>query len=97
MATVDTPRTAAFRAASEALDRAIEAAIAGSPIHRSGTTFVPADLAASGRLSSYRSLGPVSIVEADGNETRLSQDRSREIMLAAIVIGLVVWALGRRG
>jgi hypothetical protein len=96
MATVDSPRTSAFYAASRALDRAIESAISGTPSHPSGTTFVPADLAATGRVPSYRRLGSVSIVDADGNETRLSQDRFWEIALAAVIAGVVLWALGRR-
>jgi hypothetical protein len=96
MATVDSSRSSAFRAASRALDHAIDAAVEGSPIHPSGTTFIPADLTASGRLSSYRRLGPVSIVDADGNETRFRRDHTRDIALAVVVIGLVMWALGRR-
>src|SRR5918996_1609124 len=96
MAAVESTRTSAFRAASRALDHAIEAAVDGSPIYRSGTTFVPADLAASGRLNSYRRLGAVSIVDAEGNETRLRQYHSREIVLAVAVLGLVVWAFARR-
>ncbi|MGH2762471.1 MAG: hypothetical protein ACRDL4_06530 [Thermoleophilaceae bacterium] len=96
MATVENSRSSAFRAASRALDHAIEAAVDGSPIHPSGTAFVPADLAASARLSGYRRLGPVSIVDAEGNETRLRQDHTREIALAVTMIALVVWALARR-
>jgi hypothetical protein len=96
MATIGSPRTNAFLAASRALDRAIETAIAGTPSHPSGTTFVPAHLAASGRLPSYRRLGPVSVVDADGNETRLSHDRFWEIALAAVIAGVLLWALGRR-
>ena len=96
MATVDSPRTNAFLAASRALDRAIETAVSGTPSHPSGTTFVPADLAASGRLPAYRRLGPVSIVDADGNETRLSHDRFWGIALAVVIAGALFWALARR-
>ena len=95
MATVDS-RTGAFRAASRALDHAIESAVEGGATHPSGTTFVPADLAASGRVGSYRRLGPVSVVDSDGNETRLPQDHTRELVLAGVVIALVVWAVARR-
>jgi hypothetical protein len=66
----------AFRAATRALDRAVEAAVEGTPTHPSGTTFVPADVAERGRLTLYRRLGPVSIVDADGNEIRLRQYRA---------------------
>jgi hypothetical protein len=83
-------------AASRALDRAIEAAIGGAPSHPSGTTFVPADLAASGRVPAYRRLGPVSIVDADGNEMRLPQDHLWEIAVVALIAGVVLWALARR-
>src|SRR5947209_897921 len=96
MATVDSPRTGAFRAATRALDHAIESAIGGAPSHASGTTFVPADLAASGRVSTYRRMGPVSIVDAEGNETRLPQDHFREIAIALVVIGVAAWLLSRR-
>lgn len=96
MATVESSRSSAFRAASRALGHAIDTAVEGRPIHPSGTTFVPADLASSPRLSGHRRLGPVSIVDAEGNETRLRQDHTREIVLAVAVIGLVVWALSRR-
>jgi hypothetical protein len=96
MATVDSPRTNAFAAASRALDRAIETAVGESPTHPSGTTFVPADLAASGRVPGYRRLGPVSIIDADGNETRLPQDHFREIAVVALLAGIVLWALARR-
>jgi hypothetical protein len=96
MATVDSRRTSAFRAASRALDHAIETAVSGTPSHASGTTFVPANLAGSNRVSSYRRLGPVSVVDSEGNETRLPQDHFREIALALVVLGAVVWALSRR-
>ncbi len=96
MATLDSSRTGAFHAASRALDHAIDAAVEGKPIYPSGTTFVPADLAVTGRLSSYRRLGPVSIVDADGNETRLGQDRFRELAVATVVIGVLIWAISRR-
>lgn len=96
MATVDRTRTNAFWAATRALDRAIDTASAGRPIHRSGTTFVPANLAASDRLSAYRKVGPVSVVDADGNETRLPMYRTSEIVAGLVVLGLLVWALIRR-
>ncbi len=62
------PHTSAFRAASRALDHAIEAAVEGDPTHASGTTFVPAELAEGRRLSMYRRLGPVSVVDGNGEE-----------------------------
>jgi hypothetical protein len=95
MATVDS-RTGAFHAASRALDHAIDSAVEGRPTHPSGTTFVPADLAASGHVRSYRRLGPVSVVDSDGNETRLPQDHTRELVIAGVLIALVVWAVARR-
>jgi hypothetical protein len=96
MATVDSSRTGAFRAAARALDRAIDAAIEGRSTHTFGTTFIPADLAASGRVRAYRGLGPVSIVDADGNETRLGRERTRDFVVAAAIVGLLIWALSRR-
>jgi hypothetical protein len=96
MATVDSPRTAPFRAAARALDHAIDSAINGMPSHASGTTFVPADLAGSGRITAYRRIGPVSIVDAEENETRLPPDHSREIAIAILFIGVAVWLLARR-
>lgn len=96
MATLDPTRTSAFRAAARALDHAIDAAIDGRPGAPAGTTFVPADLVRSGRLTSYRRLGPVSVVDADGNEIRLPRDHTRELALAVVLVGLVVWAVSRR-
>jgi hypothetical protein len=91
MATLEETRSSALRA----LDHAIDAAIAGTPSHPSGTTFVPADLATTGRISSYRRLGQVSVVDADGDENLRSQDHSRDILIALIVAG-VIWVLIRR-
>jgi hypothetical protein len=96
MATIDRPRSGAFHGAASALDHAIESAIDGAPSHASGTTFVPADLAGSGHISAYRRLGPVSIVDADGNETRLPQDRFRQLAVALVIAGVVAWLLSRR-
>jgi hypothetical protein len=96
MAVVDHKRSSAFRAASRALDDAIDSVVAGSPIHASGTTFVPADLAKSDRLDAYRRLGPVAIVDADGNEVRLTRDRTVEIVLAIVAVGIAVVFLARR-
>jgi hypothetical protein len=96
MATVDSSRTGAFRAATRALDHAIDAAVAGRLTHPSGTTFVPADLASSGRIRGYRWLAPVSIIDADGNETRLGHERTRDVVIAAAIIGLIIWAVARR-
>lgn len=96
MATIDTPRSGAFRGAVHALDRAIESAIEGAPSHASGTTFVPADLAGSGHINAYRRLGPVSVVDAAGNETRLPQDQFRELAVVLVIAGIVVWLLSRR-
>ncbi len=96
MATLDSPRTGAFHAAARALDDAIDSAIKGVPSHVPGTTFVPADLAGTGRVAMYRRTGPVTIVDAEGNETRLSQDHLRETAIALLVIGVVAWLLSRR-
>jgi hypothetical protein len=96
MATVDSSRTGAFRAAARGLDRAIDAAVEGRATHTSGTTFIPADLVATGRVPAYRRLGPVSIVDADGNETRLGRERTRDFVLAVAIAGLLIWALSRR-
>jgi L-lactate utilization protein LutB len=68
----------------------------GAPSHASGTTFVPADLAASGRVSAYRRLGPVSIVDSEGNEIRLPQDHLREVLVAVVAIGVFLWLVSRR-
>jgi hypothetical protein len=96
MATVGSARTNAFWAASRALDRAIESATGGRPIHPSGTTFVPANLADSERLSAYRRRGPVSVVDADGNETRLPMSRASDVIVGLAILGLIVWAVVRR-
>ena len=93
MATVDRTRSGAFRAASRALDAAIDAVLEGDAHHPSGTTFVPADIADTARLRSYKRLGPVSIVDADGNETRLPQDRTREFLIAAAAVGLILFVV----
>ena len=45
---VDPRSTSAVRAATRALNRAIDTAIAGRPTHASGATFVPADLGGTG-------------------------------------------------
>jgi hypothetical protein len=95
MATVDRTRSGAFVAASRALDAAIEAVLEGEAGRASGTTFVPADLARTDRLSWYRRLGPVSIVDAEGNETRLPRDRTREFLLGAALVGILAWIAGR--
>ncbi len=97
MATLETPPSSAFEAASRALDHAISTAVEHAPSHASGTTFIPADLVGSGRFREYRRLGPVSIIDSNGNETRLSQDRTIEFWIATIAIGAIVWALARRG
>ena len=47
-------------------------------------------------MDAYRRLGPVSIVDADGNEMRVPQDHFREIAVALVIAGLVIWALSRR-
>ena len=95
MATVDRTRSGAFVAASRALDAAIEAVLDGQGGRPTGTTFVPADIADTERLSWYRRLGPVSILDADGNETRLPRDRTREFLLGAALLGILVWIAGR--
>jgi hypothetical protein len=98
MATLDTARTSAFIAASRILDEAIDAAIDGAASHASGTTFVPAHLAATGHVGAYRRLGPVTIVDADGNELRLARDRTLPMLIAAsAAVLLVAMLLGRRG
>lgn len=96
MATLDSTHTSAFRAASRALDHAIEAAVAGEPTHASGTTFVPAELAEGRRLSMYRRLGPVSVFDGNGEETRHPRDYNRETVVALGLIGLAVLLLARR-
>jgi hypothetical protein len=51
-------------------------------------------LAGSGRLDAYRRLGRVSVVDADGNQTVLTKDHSKEIIVA-LLIGGVIWFLLR--
>lgn len=96
METLDPPRTSTFRAATNALERAIEAEVSGRASHASGTTFVPADLAGSGRLDTYRRLGPVTIVDADGNQTIVPKATSREMIVLALIAGAALWMLARR-
>jgi hypothetical protein len=95
MATLDTTRSSAFRAASHALDDAIDATLDGGPLRPSGTTFVPADLASSGRYRTYRRLGPVSIVAPDGTETPLAQTRAVDPLALLIAVGALVWLVAR--
>ena len=95
MATVGRTRSGAFDAASRALDAAIEAVLEGEGRHPPGTTFAPADLARPESLKAYRRLGPVSIVDADGNEIRLARDRTREMIIGAALVGLVAWIASR--
>jgi hypothetical protein len=95
MATINTQRTSAFWAATRALDCAIDNALEHSSSAASGTTFVPAHLVGSARVPAYRRLGPVTIVDSDGNETRLGQDRTREMLAAAALFGILVWAAAR--
>jgi hypothetical protein len=98
MAAVDhTRRSGAFEAASRAFNSAIEAAITGETVHPSKTTFVPADLVRSEPLMRQLRHGPVVIVDADGNETRLGHANSAVLLAAAAAIGLaLLWALGHR-
>jgi hypothetical protein len=96
MAAIDSTRSNAFAAASRALDHAIEAMVDGRASHPSGTTFVPADLARDDSIAKYRKTGPVTIVDADGNETRLGRGKPGvEIILWIIVGAAVAWALRR--
>lgn len=88
-------RTAAFDASSRALDQAIDAAISGAPTHASGTTFVPADLADSRLVESYRRSGPVAIIDAKGGERRLSRRRSLD-MLWVVGVGAAVVTVARK-
>jgi hypothetical protein len=96
MATVEPTHSSAFRAASRALDAAIDTILEADPRYPSGTTFVPADLAGAGHVKSYARIGPVSIIDADGNETRLPQDHTRELVLIVLVVSVAVWVAARR-
>lgn len=97
MATVDhTPRSAAFDAASRAFDAAVEAALGGETLHPSSTTFVPADLVRTGPLARQLKHGPVVIVDAEGNETRIGRAGSSHVIAVLAALGLVVlWAYRR--
>jgi hypothetical protein len=97
MATLDSTRSAAFHAASRALDAAIDSVVEGVDMHASGTTFVPADVVNDERIARYRKTGPVTIVDAEGNQVRLERDHSaRQLVLVAVVAGMIAWALARR-
>jgi hypothetical protein len=71
---VTTPPSAAFHAASRALDAAVDSVVDGVETRASGTTFVPADLARDEHIARYRKTGPVTVVDAEGNEVRLGRD-----------------------
>lgn len=67
-----------------------------SRVEGSGGGVKSAAWARTERLRSYQRSGPVSVVDVDGNETRLPQDRSREVLVAAVLAGLLVWIAPRR-
>src|SRR3954452_15459390 len=97
MAAVDSTRSAAFHAASRALDAAIETVVDGVETHASGTTFVPADLTNDERIAHYRKTGPVTIVDGDGNQVRLGRDHwTRDLIIVGTVVGVITWAITRR-
>lgn len=56
----------------------------------------PLTLAGSGHLEAYRRLGPVSIVDADGNQTQMSKATGREMIVLALIAGAALWILARR-
>ncbi|MEA2491634.1 MAG: hypothetical protein QOH21_3426 [Acidobacteriota bacterium] len=97
MAAVDhTRRSGAFEAASRALDAAVDAVLAGEPGYASKTTFVPADLVRTEPLARQLKHGPVVVVDADGNETRIGGANTTHLVAIGIAIGVVVlWAYRR--
>jgi hypothetical protein len=89
MATVSTPSRPALEAASHALDTAIEAAVAGRAAHRSGTTFIPADVAVPSRARR-----PYVVVHEDGRE-ELHPRNHVKVAVGIGVVLLAVWLIGR--
>lgn len=94
-----TPRSSVDRA-WDAIDQAMEAAIAGRSFrHPSGTVFMPDDIA--GRdvaLAPYLEEGKrVVAVHGDGSEELISNGRTDEGLLILLAATLVAgWLLGRR-
>jgi hypothetical protein len=92
MSTVEPARSRADEHTWEALRRGISSEIAGKPLHRSGTAYVPADLpdleSVLGRLKSERR--PVVLVHDDGTEQVI--DRGEDDFRRAVMIGLLVVA-----
>jgi hypothetical protein len=72
-------------AASLALDRAIDAAIAGHPTYRSGTTFVDAGTDFPGNL--HR---PYVVVWEDGREELHRRSHWRKVALGVLLAGLAL-------
>ena len=89
MATVDTTSRPAFEALSHALDTAIEAAVAGRATHRSGTTFIPADVQVPARARR-----PYVVVHEDGQQ-ELHPRNHAKVALGIAVVLLAAWLIGR--
>jgi hypothetical protein len=90
MATVETTTSRpALGALSSALDAAIEAAVAGRATHRSGTTFIPIDVAVPARARR-----PYVVVHEDGRQ-ELHPRNYAKVLVGLGLVGLIVWALGR--
>jgi hypothetical protein len=89
MATVGTPPRPAIEAVSRVLDAAIEAVVAGRATHRSGTTYVPADVAVPARARR-----PYVVVHEDGREELHPRNHVR-ILLGIGVVAIALWLIGR--
>ncbi len=101
MSALDHTDTASDQHTWESLRRAISAEIAGRPLHRSGTVYVPADLPELGDvLRRYESEGrPVVLVHEDGTERVLDarEDELRQFLRWGLLVGIAaaVWALAK--
>ena len=89
MATVGTAPRTALDTLSRAVDTAIDAAIAGRVSHRSGTTFIPADVAVPARARR-----PYVVVHEDGTQ-ELHRNHARTAVVVAGLVLVAAWLISR--
>jgi hypothetical protein len=90
MSTVEHARGSADERTWESLRRAIASEVAGKPLHRSGTVYVPEDLPElDSVLERYKAEHrPVVVVSADGTERVI--DAGEDALRQVIRLGLIV-------
>jgi hypothetical protein len=92
---VTTPPSAAFHAASRALDAAVDSVVDGVETRASGTTFVPADLARDEHIARYRKTGPNRRRGRQRGSVR-PRPCARDLIALGLIVGAITWALTRR-